>query len=144
MPLFCLVGAGNFRFISLLPFFSIVGILSVQAISSQILYTFFPRFPWWAFIFPVISTSVISHIWELMSSRMTWPYHRRWFWTIISSIITTISTLLQRTSVGTLSTSLTPHVLIIQRSTPCNLALSRTIRFHVSQQYNKTGLTQDW
>ena len=50
MPLFCLVGAGNFRFISLLPFFSIVGILSVQAISSQILYTFFPRFPWWTFL----------------------------------------------------------------------------------------------
>ena len=40
------------------------------------------------FLFPVISTSIISHIWELMYPRMTWPYYRRRLSIIISSMFT--------------------------------------------------------
>ena len=59
--------------------------------------------------------------------------------------LTTTPTLSRRTSVVTLSTSHTPHmILIIRRSTPRNFASSATVSFHVSQQCNKTGLTQHW
>ena len=98
---------------------------------------------WSFFLFPGISTFIISRVWELMSPCMTWSYHRRRLW-IISSIFTTTPTLSWRTSVDTLSTSLTPHIVIIQCTTPCNLASSATVSPYVSQQYNKTGLTQQW
>ena len=42
------------------------------------------------FFFSVISSSITSRIWKLMSPRMTWPYHRRRFWirtTTINSIL---------------------------------------------------------
>ena len=69
------------------------------------------------FLFLVISTA--SHIWELMPPRMTWPYHRRRLWIIISSIFTATPTPSRRTSVDILSASLTPHIiLIIRRSNP--------------------------
>ena len=51
----------------------------------------------------------------------------------------------RRISLDTLSTSLTRHIiLIMRRSTPRNLTSSAAVSFHVSQQYNKTGLTQHW
>ena len=53
------------------------------------------------FLFPVISSSITSRIWELMSQRMTWPYHLRWLWIIIPSLFTTTPTLFRRTSVDT-------------------------------------------
>ena len=82
---------------------------------------------WPFFRFPVISSSITSRIWELMSWQMTWPHHYRWLWIITSSIFTTIPTLSHRTSVNTLSTSLTPHILIIQCCNPCNLASFSTV-----------------
>ena len=45
MPLSRLIGFGKFCFNSLLQFMPIARILSSQAISFQILYTLFPRFP---------------------------------------------------------------------------------------------------
>ena len=66
---------------------------------------------WSFFLFPVISTSIISLIWELMSPRMTWPYHRRRLWITVSPIFTTTPTLSRRTSVDTLATRLTPHII---------------------------------
>ena len=36
------------------------------------------------FLFPVISTSITSRIWELMSPCMIWPYHRRQLWIILN------------------------------------------------------------
>ena len=87
------------------------------------------------FFFPIISRSITSRIWELMSWWMTWPYHRRWLWIIISSIFTTTPILLQGTLVYTLSTSLTPHIiLIIWYSTQRNLTSSATVSsmFHNS------------
>ena len=58
---------------------------------------------WPFFLFTVISSSITSRIWELMSWWMTWPYHWRWLW-IISSIFTTTYNLSWRTSVDTLLT----------------------------------------
>ena len=96
------------------------------------------------FLFPMISSSITSYIWELMFPRMTWPYHRRRFWIIISSIFTT-PTLSWRTSVDTLSTSLIQHIiLIMRRCTPRNLTSSATVSYHVPHQDNKTGLTEHW
>ena len=46
MALSRLAGVSNFCSNSLLPYLSIVCILSSQAISFQILYALFPRFPW--------------------------------------------------------------------------------------------------
>ena len=37
-------------------------------------------------------------------------------------------------------TTLTPHILIIRFSTPCNLTSSGTVSSHISQQYNVTPL----
>ena len=93
-PLSRLAGVGNFCFKLLSPFRSIVCILSSQAISFQIiLYALFPQFPWsTSFLYPVISSSITSRIWELMSRRMTWPYHRRRFCIIVSLIFTTTPT----------------------------------------------------
>ena len=146
MPLTRLVGVSNFYSDSLSPFLSILRILSSQSMSFQILlYGLFHDFlgrPF--FFFPIISTSITSRIWEFVSPRMTWPYHRRRLWIIISSIFTTTPTLSRRTSVDTLSTSLTPHIiLIIRGSTPRNHTSPATVSSHVSQ-YNKTGLTQHW
>ena len=45
------------------------------------------------FLLPVISSSITSRIWELMSWRMTWPFYRRRRWIITSSIFTTTLTL---------------------------------------------------
>ena len=51
MPLSRMTGVGNFWFNLLLPFLSIVRILSSQAISHQILlYAFFPQIPWSTFL----------------------------------------------------------------------------------------------
>ena len=86
-----------------------------------------------SFLFPLISTSITSCIWELMSPCMTCPYHCRWLQIITSLIFTITPTLSWRTSVDTLSTSLTPHILIIRHSTPCNLTSSATVSSHVSQ-----------
>ena len=63
MALSWLAGVSNFCSYSLLPFLSIICILSSQAISFQIL--FYALF---------ISTSITSRIWELMSPRMTYDH----------------------------------------------------------------------
>ena len=78
------------------------------------------------FLFQVISTYITSHIWELMSQHMTLPYHCKRLWIIRSSIFTATPILSQRSSVNTLSTSITPHIiLIIWNSNPCNLPHSQ-------------------
>ena len=120
MPLSRLAVVSNFHSNSLPPFLLIIRILSSEAILLQILlYTLFPRFPWATLhLFPSNFSSVTLCIWELMSPRMTLSYHRRWLSVIISSIFTAMPTLSRRTSVDTLSTSLTPHILIIQCYTP--------------------------
>ena len=58
------------------------------------------------------STSITLCIWEPMSLRMTWPYHRRQLWIIISPIFKARPTLSWRTSVDTLSISLTLHIIL--------------------------------
>ena len=84
------------------------------------------------FLFPIISSSITSSICKLMSWGMTRPYHHRQVWIIISLITT--PTLSWRTSVNTLLTSLTPHlILIIWCSIPVYLASSATVSFHFSQ-----------
>ena len=139
MPLSWLARVGNFCFNLLSPFLSIVRILSSQAIPFQILlYTLFPRFPGLALLpFPIyfklhnltylgvdVSTNdmtippqdgfELSYLW---SSQQNPPYPKE-----------------HQTSVDTLWTSLTPLIiLIIQRSTPRNLALSTTVGSHVLQ-----------
>ena len=149
MLLFPLAGVDNFCFNLLSPFLSIVRILSFALIrsrhfsrsyASSLLKSYrsksfftcsshdFLGRPF--FLFPVISSFMTSCIWELMSRRMTWPYHHRQLWIIISSIFTTTPTLSRRTSVDTLSTTL--HIiLIIQSSTPRNLASSAIVSSHV-------------
>ena len=59
------------------------------------------------------------------------------------SIFTTTPTLSKRTSVHILSTKITAHIiLMIQCSTPRYLVPSATVSSNISQQCNKTGLTQ--
>ena len=59
----------------------------------------------------------------------------------ISSIFTRTPLLSRRTSVDTLSTSLTPHIiLIIQRSTPSNLVNKKTIVVDSTKKRGKTFL----
>ena len=148
MSLFRLVGVSNFCSNSLSPFLSIVHILSSQAILFKFFFTHFSHdfLGWTFFLFLVISTSTTSHFWELMSPRMTWPYHGRQLWTIIPSIFTTTPTISRRALADTLSSSVTLHIhiLITRRSTPRYLASFTTVSSHVSQQYNKSGLTQHW
>ena len=82
---------------------------------------------WPFFLFPVISSSITSHIWEFMSRRLTWPNRRRRLKILISSIFAT-PTLSRRTSVDTLSTSLSPHIILVIRcSTLRNLPSSATV-----------------
>ena len=59
-----------------------------------------------------------------MFPRMTWPYHRRRLWMIISSVFTATPAISRRTLVTTPSTSFTPHILIIRRSTPRSVVWS--------------------
>ena len=85
------------------------------------------------FLFPVISSFIISCIWELMSWQMTQPYKHTRLW-IICWICTATPTLSWRTLVNTLSTSLTPSIiLIMQHHTPCNFTSSATVITHLSQ-----------
>ena len=147
MPLSRLAGVGNFCFNFLSSFSQLYASSLLRPNGSRSFFTLSshdflgPPF----FLFPVISSFITSYIWELMSQWMTWPYHHRQLWIIISLIFATIPTLSWRTSVDIVSTSLTPDIiLIIQCSMPRKLALSATLSFYVSQQCNRTGLTQPW
>ena len=148
MPLSWLARVGSLCFNLLLTFPSVVRILSSQVISFQTLcYAPFPRFPWSSLLpFPsYFKLHNLLYFWELISQKMTWPDHQKRLWIIKSWIFTATPTLSQRMSVNTLLTNLTPHIiLIIQRSTICNLTSSITVSSYVSQQYSKTGLTQHW
>lgn len=67
-------------------FLSIVHILSSKPycsiyFSAQSSYNFLGQ-PF--FLLPVISSSIISNIWELMSQQMKWPYHCRYHYHIIN------------------------------------------------------------
>ena len=76
MPLSRLAGVSNFCSSSLALFFSIIRILSFQAISFQLLlYALFPWFPW-STLLSFSSCFNFHNLTQLMSSRMTWPYHR--------------------------------------------------------------------
>ena len=117
MPLSQLAVVSNFCSNSLPPFLLIIRILSSEAILLQILlYTLFTRFPW--VTLHLFSSNFSLH--NLMylgidvsthditiPPQMAFSYH-------ISSIFTAMPTLSRRTSVDTLSTSLTLHILIIQ------------------------------
>ena len=89
------------------------------------------------------STSITLCIWELMSLRMTWPYHQRQLWIILSPIFKARPTLSWRTSVDALSISLTLHIILsCNVPPPRSLASSKTGSSQVLQQYNKTRLPQ--
>ena len=142
MRLSRLAGTGNFGSSSLSPFLSIVLILPSQAVSFQIfLYAFFPDFPWSTLLtFPCyFKIHNLTYLW--ISTHYTTADSF-----VISSIFTTTPTLSRRTSVETLSTSLTQYIILIIQScsTTRNLTSSATVSFHVSYQYSKTGLTQLW
>ena len=145
MPLSRLAGVGNFFFNMLSPFHSIVRILFSQAISFQIfLYALFPRFPW---------STLLSFPWYFMlhdltylgadisTDDMTIPPQTSLNYEIFDrhDIIHPISKKISRHPIDQPHST---HHLIIQRSTPRNLSSSATVSPHVSQQYNKTGLTQ--
>ena len=125
---------GNFCFNLLLPFLSIVRILSPQAILFQILlYALFPGFPWSTCLpFPsYFNFHNLTYLGSDVSTQdMTIPPQ------MASTYIPNLhnnTTLSRRTSVDTLSTSLTPHIiLIIRDSTLCNLASSATVNSHAS------------
>ena len=128
MPLPQLGGVGNFYSNVLSPFPSIARIqfspYSSKSFNTPSSHNFLGQ-PF--FLFPVISISITSHIWELMSPCMTWSYHQWRLWIITFWIFTT-PTLSQRTSFNTLSMSLTiRNILIIQLSTPHNFASSTTV-----------------
>ena len=126
-PLSWPAGAGNFCFNLLLPFLVIVCIM----FSSHLVPDIYFR------TLPTISYSITSSIWELVSQQMAWPCHHIQLWIIISLIFTATPILSWRTTVDTLSTSLSLHNLIIQGSTPCNFASSTTLHSQISQQYSK-------
>ena len=126
---------GSFCFNLLLPFLSILCILSFQAISFQILlYALFRRFPWLTLLlFPsYFKLHNLTYV-RVMSWWIIWPYHHKLIWIIISLIFIIIPTIYRSTSVDTLSASLTPHIIrIMRRSTPSNLVSSATVSPHVS------------
>ena len=134
----------NFCFTSLLPFLSIVRILSSQAILFKILlYVLFQRFSWSALLpFPsyvnlhnlmYLGIDVSTHDLTI-TLQMALNYH-------IFNLQTT-RTLSPRTSVVTLSISSIPHIIqIIGRFTPRSLASFTTVSSHISQQYKKSGPT---
>ena len=78
----------------LIPLSQVVGFLSIICISllepcqfkSFFMHSYHDFLGRCFFLFPVISTSITLCIWELMSPRMTRPYHRRHLWIIVSSI----------------------------------------------------------
>ena len=143
MPLSQLAGVGNFCFNSLSPFLSIVRIRCSQAILFQILfYALFLRFPWSTLPFPsYFNFHNLTYFGNDVSTHdMTIPPQ-----TALNYILKLHNNThhITKNRVDTISTSLTSHIiLIIRRSTPRNLASSATLSSHVSQQYNKTGLTQ--
>ena len=131
----------------LLLFLSIVYILFSQAILFQILlYALFPRFPWSALLpFPsYFNFHNLTYLGiDVSMHDISIPLQ-----TALNYILNhhnNTHSITWRTSVDTLSTSVNTHIiLIIQHSTPCNLALTATVSPHVSQQCNKTGQTQHW
>ena len=142
IPLSRLAGVGNFCFNSLSPFLSIVRILSSQAISFQILlYTLFPRFPWSPFL-PFPSYFKLHNLMYLgvdvstdnmtISPQTVLNYH-------IFYLHNDTHLIPKKISRHPLDQSHPTHP---GYTTLCNLASSATLSFHVSQQYNKTGLTQ--
>ena len=139
MPLSRPAGVCKFCFNLLSPFLSIVGILSSQTISLQVLLyaALFSRFLWSTLLYFPSYFKLHSLMYlgvDISTDDMI---------IIISLIFTTTATLSRRTSVDTLSTSLTPHnILILRRSIPRSLASSATLSSHVPQQCSKTDLTQ--
>ena len=139
--IFWLAGVRNFCSNSPSPFLSIVHILSFQAISFQILlYALLSRFPC-STLLPFPSYFNFHNLTYLGIDVSMHDYdHTTADSFELSSIFTTPS-LSRRTSVNTLSTSLTSHIILIIRHTLLNLLSSATVSFHVSQHYKKTGLT---
>ena len=137
MPLSRLAGVSNFCSNSLSRFcFDRKHVFFSSHTFQNLLCALFPWFPWLTlFPFPSYFNFYNLTYLESMSPCMTWPYHRRRLWIIVSSVFITTPTLSQRTSINNFPTSLTLHIiLIIRRSTPCNLASFATVT-------NITGLT---
>lgn len=82
-----LAGVSNVSSTSLSPFFLsyVSSLLKPDHSKSSFLCRLF-------FLFPVISTSMTPHIWDLISPCMTRPKHHRWLGIIMSSIFTTTPT----------------------------------------------------
>ena len=135
MPLSWVAGVGNFCFNLLSPFLLLVCILSSQAISFQILlYPLFQRFPW-STILPIPSYFKLHNLTylgdDISTDDMTIPpqtalnYHIFYLHHKTHPILKNIS--------QHLSTSFTPHIiLIIRRSSTRKLSSSTTVSSHVS------------
>ena len=121
-----------------------VRILSSQAISFQILlYALFPRLPWSTLLpFPsYFNFHNLAYLGiDVSTHGMTIPPKTALIYHILN--LQNNTHFITKNISRHLSTNLTPHILIIQSSTPRNLVSSATVSCHISQKYNKTGLTQ--
>ena len=141
MWLYRLAGAGSFCFNSILPFFWLYmhpHDLTLKPYHSKYFCTHCSQdfLGWPFFLFPVISTSITSHTWELISACMTWPYHTADGFKLLysQSIFTTTPYYKEHQSIPYQSVSPSDIILIIWRSTPCNLVSSATVSsHHISQ-----------
>ena len=138
-----LARVANFCFNFCSPFLLIVCILSFQGIFFQILlYAHFHNvLDWPFFLFPVISSSITSHIWELCLNR--WHDHATTDSFALSHLQSSQQhpPYLKKHQSTTINQSHPHIILIIQCFTSYYLASYATVSSHVSQQYNKPGLT---
>ena len=145
MQLSQLAGVNSFCSNLLSLFLSIVRILFSEAILFQILlYALFPQFTWSTLLpFPshfdfhnltYLGVDVSTHD-RTIPRQTALNYY-------ILNLHSNIHSITKNISQHPLNQSHPTFILIIRRSTPSNLASSTTVSSHVSQQYNKTGLTQ--
>ena len=144
MPLSQLARVDNFCFNSLLPFRSILHILSFQAILFQILlYTLFPWFSWLTLLpFPgffMLHNLTYLGVDVLIYGILTVDLCR-WPWIIISSIFTITPTFSKKQH--PIEQSHPTHHPDHRCLTPDNFALSTIGSSHVLQKYIKTTQTQ--
>ena len=140
-----LVGVSNFCFNLLLLFLSIKDILSSQAILFLILlYALFSRFPWSTFL-PFPSFFKLHNLMylgiDVSMYGMTIPLQRALNYCILN-LHNNTHLIPKNISRHPINQSLPHIILIIQHSTPRNLASFATVSFQVLQQYSKNGLMQ--
>ena len=146
MPLSLLAWVGNFYFNLLLPFLTIIRILSSQATLIQILlYKLISWFPWSALLpFPShFKSHNLTYLGvDVSANDMTIPSQTALNY--IFNLHSNTHAILKNINPHPIDQCDPTHHSDYTMLIPCNLASSTTVSSSVSQQYSKTGLTQHW